>query len=255
MGLIISSLFATIQPTPEDGRNAVAVCVLSAIFLSCVPALHRARGLALVNRGAMVPAHCCLGGLVCPQGCSCTYPLPRGPTNRPSCSMSSAPQLAFAFLSKSTFYKQRDNHLFPAWNYSVAQARCPALLHRKGCTACLPAMHTYVPACQLPERALCEGPLPIAGRACTGYLKHNPLLTQLLFSWNIVPSAGHHADAPVNNGVGRVLAGGLLGEAKGWKPHSDKPSACRQGLCQHCLGKVISSPCQSCLPLSVLPGS
>lgn len=69
MGLIISSLFATIQPTPEDGRNAVAVCVLSAIFLS----------------------------------------------------MSSAPQLAFAFLSKSTFYKQRDNHLFPAWNYSVAQ--------------------------------------------------------------------------------------------------------------------------------------
>ncbi|KAL4434347.1 hypothetical protein ABPG75_000788 [Micractinium tetrahymenae] len=69
MGLIISSLFATIQPTPEDGRSVVAVCVVSAIFLS----------------------------------------------------MSSAPQLAFAFLSKSVFYKQRDNHLFPVWKFSLAQ--------------------------------------------------------------------------------------------------------------------------------------
>ena len=34
MGLIVSSLFATIHPVPEEGRNAVAACVLSAIFLS-----------------------------------------------------------------------------------------------------------------------------------------------------------------------------------------------------------------------------
>jgi len=34
MALIISSLFATIDAVPEEGRNAVAVCVLSAIFLS-----------------------------------------------------------------------------------------------------------------------------------------------------------------------------------------------------------------------------
>lgn len=36
IGLISASLFATIQPTPEDGRNAVALLVLSAIFLSSV---------------------------------------------------------------------------------------------------------------------------------------------------------------------------------------------------------------------------
>lgn len=34
MSLIISSLFARIDPVPEEGRNAVALCVLSAIFLS-----------------------------------------------------------------------------------------------------------------------------------------------------------------------------------------------------------------------------
>lgn len=30
-----------------------------------------------------------------------------------ACSMSSAPQLAFAHLAKSTFYKQRNNQMFP----------------------------------------------------------------------------------------------------------------------------------------------
>jgi hypothetical protein len=34
MGLIIGSLFATIDPTVADGRNAIAVLVLSTIFLS-----------------------------------------------------------------------------------------------------------------------------------------------------------------------------------------------------------------------------
>jgi hypothetical protein len=31
---LVSSLFATIDATPKEGRNAVAVCVLSIIFLS-----------------------------------------------------------------------------------------------------------------------------------------------------------------------------------------------------------------------------
>lgn len=36
--------------------------------------------------------------------------------------MNSAPQLAFANMSKPTFYKQRDSHLFPSWAYAVTQA-------------------------------------------------------------------------------------------------------------------------------------
>jgi len=36
--------------------------------------------------------------------------------------MNSAPQLAFANMSKPTFYKQRDNHLFPSWAYAVTHA-------------------------------------------------------------------------------------------------------------------------------------
>ena len=37
------------------------------------------------------------------------------PACSPSCRMNSAPQLAFAVMGKPTFYKQRDNQLFPSW--------------------------------------------------------------------------------------------------------------------------------------------
>lgn len=65
--------------------------------------------------------------------------------------MSSAPQLAFAFLSKPTFYKQRDNHLFPAWNFSVAQARRPSI--RFACMSDLQQHFCCVSPC---ERRSCE---------------------------------------------------------------------------------------------------
>lgn len=69
MGLIIGSLFATIDPTVADGRNAIAVLVLSTIFLS----------------------------------------------------MMSSPQIAFVFMTKRCFYKQRDNKMFPSFAYVMAQ--------------------------------------------------------------------------------------------------------------------------------------
>jgi hypothetical protein len=34
MGLILASMFATVEATPQDGRNAVALLVVSAIFMS-----------------------------------------------------------------------------------------------------------------------------------------------------------------------------------------------------------------------------
>ncbi|KAL4527487.1 hypothetical protein Ndes2526B_g08823 [Nannochloris sp. 'desiccata'] len=79
MGLIISSLYATIgPPSPTDpnyasdvfneGRKALSLCVLSTIYMG----------------------------------------------------LSSMPVMGFTFGTKRVFYKQRDNHFYPPWSYSIS---------------------------------------------------------------------------------------------------------------------------------------
>lgn len=72
--------------------------------------------------------------------------------------MSSAPQLAFTQVSKPTFYKQRDNQLFPSWSFRHA-GQLPsdgsgALgMHRAGaglaCRAVHPKRQCLEPVCLL----------------------------------------------------------------------------------------------------------